>query len=50
MNNTYIQNVCNMLRRRGLASKYEHAGIYGIKLKDSLVYIGKSQNMLMRVA
>lgn len=39
-----------MLRRKGLAEKYEHPGIYCIKLKGQIVYIGKSQNMLERVA
>jgi len=39
-----------MLRRRGLAPKYEHPGIYCIKLDNQLVYIGKSKNMLERVA
>ena len=32
-----------MLRRRGLAPKYEHPGIYCIKLDDQIVYIGKSK-------
>ena len=39
-----------MLRRRGLAPKYEHPGIYCIKLDDQIVYIGKSKNMLERIA
>ena len=39
-----------MLRRKGYAEKYEHPGIYCIKLKGQIVYIGKSQNMLHRVA
>lgn len=39
-----------MLRRKGLAPKYEHPGIYCIKLNDQIVYIGKSRNMLERVA
>ena len=50
MKNSYVENVCAMLRRRGLAPKYEHPGIYCIKLDDQLVYIGKSKNMLERVA
>ena len=29
---------------------YEHPGIYCIKLDDQIVYIGKSKNMLERVA
>lgn len=39
-----------MLRRKGLSPKYEHPGIYCIKLDDQIVYIGKSENMLRRVA
>ena len=50
LKNNYVANVCAMLRRRGLAPKYEHPGIYCIKLDDQLVYIGKSKNMLERVA
>ena len=47
---TYVENVCAMLRRRGLAPKYEHPGIYCIKVEGQLLYIGKSENMLQRVA
>ena len=50
MKNKYVENVCAMFRRRGLAGKYEHPGIYCIKLNDQIVYIGKSQNMLERIA
>ena len=50
MPNNYEDNVCAMLRRRGLSPKYEHPGIYCIKLDDQIVYIGKSENMLRRVA
>jgi hypothetical protein len=46
----YEENVYNWLKRKGLAEKYEHAGIYCIKIDDKIVYIGKSQNMLKRVA
>ena len=50
MKNKYVENVCAMFRRKGLSSKYEHPGIYCIKLNDQIVYIGKSQNMLERIA
>ncbi len=50
MKNQYVENVCGMLRRKGLSEKYEHPGIYCIKLDGQIVYIGKSQNMLQRVA
>ena len=50
MKNKYVENVCAMFRRRGLSGKYEYPGIYCIKLNDQIVYIGKSQNMLERIA
>ena len=50
MANSYADNVCAMLRRRGLADKYEHPGIYCIKVEGQILYIGKSENMLKRVA
>ena len=46
----YVENVCARLRRKGLEQKYEHAGIYCIQLDEQIVYIGKSMNMLYRVA
>lgn len=46
----YEENAYNWLKRKGLAEKYEHAGIYCIKIDESIVYIGKSYNMLKRVA
>ncbi len=46
----YIENAYNWLKRKGYAPKYEHPGIYCIKLDDEIVYIGKSMNMLKRVA
>ena len=39
-----------MLRRNGLSPKYEYPGIYCIKLNERVVYIGKSLNMLERIA
>ena len=47
---TYEENVYAWLKRKGLADKYNHAGIYCIKIDDKIVYIGKSHNMLKRVA
>ena len=46
----YDENAYNWLKRKGLADKYEHAGIYCIKIDNKIVYIGKSHNMLKRVA
>lgn len=45
----YETNMYNFLKRKGLADKYEFAGIYCIKIDNDIVYIGKSQNMLKRV-
>ena len=47
---TYEDNVRPWLIRKGLAPKYDHAGIYCIKIDSTIVYIGKSRNMLRRVA
>ena len=46
----YVDNMINLLKRKGLADRYEFAGIYCIKIDDDIVYIGKSHNMLKRVA
>lgn len=46
----YAENAYNWLKRQGLGDKYEHAGIYCIKIDDEVVYIGKSGNMLRRIA
>ena len=47
---TYEDNAYNWLKSKGLAAKYEHAGIYCIKIDGKIVYIGKSANMLRRIA
>ena len=47
---TYEDNVVRMLKRRGLSAKYEHAGIYCIRQNNKIVYVGKSVNMLRRIA
>ena len=46
----YAENMYEWLKRKGYAAKYDHAGIYCIKIDDTIVYIGKSHNMLKRVA
>ena len=45
-----VQEIMKALAAEGLAEKYEHAGIYSISINSTLVYIGKSVNMLERVA
>lgn len=47
---TYTENVYNWLKRKGLADKYELPGIYCIKINEKIVYVGKSRNMLQRIA
>ena len=47
---TYAENVYNWLKRKGLADKYEHPGIYCIKISEQIVYVGKSRTMLKRIA
>lgn len=34
----------------GLREKYEKYGVYSISIDDVLVYVGKSENMLVRIA
>ena len=48
--NSYVENMRQWVIRRGFKPKYDHAGIYCIKLDNQIVYIGKSTNMLYRVA
>ena len=47
---SYAENMYQWLKRKGFDKKYEHAGIYCIKIDETIVYIGKSHNMLKRVA
>ena len=39
-----------MLLRKGYGPALDHAGIYRITIDDIIVYIGKSTNMLERLA
>ena len=47
---SYADNTYYWMKRNGHAPKYEHAGIYCIKIDDKIVYVGKSGNMLRRIA
>ena len=38
------------LKELGLEQKYQHPGIYSISINNKIVYIGKSRDMLVRVA
>lgn len=46
----YVQNMYALLQRRGFAPRFQHAGIYKITIDGTIVYIGKSTNMLWRLA
>lgn len=48
---SYSENMYRCLSRKNyLVQKYNRAGIYSISIDDELVYIGKSYNMLKRIA
>ena len=46
----FEQRIYQSLKRKGLAPQFERAGIYAILLDGKIVYIGKSVNMLARMA
>ena len=46
----FERRIYQSLKRKGLAPQFERAGIYAILLDGKLVYIGKSVNMLARMA
>ena len=47
---TYEQNTYEWMKRQGLGDKFGHAGIYCIRIDEKIVYIGKSMDMLRRMA
>ena len=47
---TYEDRVYAMLKRDGWAKQFEHPGIYEIHIDGQPVYVGKSKNMLRRLA
>lgn len=50
MKTTFEQRMYQSLKRKGLAAKFERAGVYCILLDGKPVYIGKSVNILARMA
>lgn len=44
------EEIYNDLVEKGLKEKYDFAGIYSISINNKIVYIGKSVNMLQRIA
>lgn len=47
---TFEQRMYQSLKCKGLAPQFECVGIYAILLDGKIVYIGKSVNILMRMA
>ncbi len=48
--NTYEERVYKWLKRDGWADRFEYPGIYEIRINNQTVYVGKSKNMLRRLA
>lgn len=46
----YEENIYNKFLRADWSKKYQCAGIYGIKIDSKIVYIGKSDCVLRRMA
>ena len=46
----FERRIYHSLKRKGLAPQFERAGIYAILLDGKIVYVGKSVNMLARMA
>ena len=46
----YAENMYHWLKRSGYAQQFEHAGIYQITIDGVVAYVGKSDNMLWRLA
>ena len=47
---SYSNNMYKWLKRQPNAEKFDHPGIYCISIEGQIVYIGKSNNMLVRKA
>ena len=51
MTDNRVDQILEQLKQKPeIVEKYNHAGIYSISIADKLVYIGKSANMLKRLA
>ena len=46
----YAENMYHWLKRKGFAQQFERPGIYKISIDGIVAYIGKSDNMLWRLA
>lgn len=49
-NKSRVEQIINWLMEQNLGQKYNHPGVYSISIAGKLVYIGKSTNMLERIA
>lgn len=47
---SFADNMYRWLQREGYGPRFEHPGIYRITIDGVIVYIGKSKNMLYRLA
>ncbi len=47
---SYEENAYKWLKRDGWGDRFEYPGIYEIRIDDQTVYVGKSKNMLRRLA
>ena len=46
----YSENMYHWLKRQGYAQQFEHPGIYKISIDGIVAYVGKSDDMLWRLA
>lgn len=49
-NKSRVEQIINWLMEQNLGQKYNKPGVYSISIAGKLVYIGKSLNMLERIA
>lgn len=45
-----VEEIVEYLKEQGLERKYDAPGLYCIKINNKIVYVGKSLNMLNRIA
>lgn len=50
MSNIYVQNIYNKYIEQEWSKKFQCSGVYSISLNNKTVYVGKSNNILYRMA
>ena len=50
MSNIYVQNIYNKYIEQEWSKKFQCSGVYSINLNNKTVYVGKSNNILYRMA